>query len=284
MIRFLCMALAACSFVPAALAAGPDIKGKLTIAGKDITLAHLMVLDFDDTEGMGDGPELRILLSDKAVAQSELESPVLFNLDALAREGKLQGVLLRFDPKAETPEVHGTIFATSDNPQSSMPFFSLSGGTVDTLNVEKGIMSGGVEISSDGDADFGSPSYSVALTFSGPVQKSTPVTVLKGKDAMNTPQMKTYLEFEEAMGSGDLDRIRKMATPEKSKQMDAFIAEAGKEQFLAMVKQMVSDPATREQSLQGLYVRGDHTTIVFDDQGGKMSVTLAKKGDAWILE
>jgi hypothetical protein len=283
MIRLLCIALVACSFV---YAAEPDIKGKLTIAGKDIALAHLMVLDFDDMEGMGDGPELRILISDKAVAQAELESPVLFNLDALAREGKLQGVLLRFDPKAETPEVHGTIYATSDNPQSSMPFFSLSGGGggLETLKVEKGIMSGGVEISSEGDADFGSPSYSVAITFSGPVQKSTPVTVLKGKEAMNTPQMKTYLEFEEAMGSGDLDRIRKMATPEKSKQMDAFIAEAGKEQFLAMVKQMVSDPATREQSLQGLYVRGDHTTIVFDDQGGKMSVTLVKKGDAWILE
>ena len=286
MARFFCFALVVCAFISAAVAADPELKGALTVAGKEIPLAHALALDFDDTEGMGDGPELRILFSDKKVALTELESPILFNLDALAREGKLQGVLLRFDPKAESREVHGTVYLAPDSPQSSMPFFTLGGdaGGVDSLKVEDGNLSGTVEQSAEGDADFGIPPYSFTVGFKAPIQKPAPATVLKGKEAMETEQMKTYLKFEAAMSQGDLETIRKMTTPEKSKQLDLFIAEAGKEQFLAMAKQMVADPATREQNLLGLYARGDRTTIVFNDQGGKMSVTLLKKGDAWIMD
>lgn len=286
MIRFFCSMFVACAILPAAMAEEAKLEGKFTIDGKDIPLTHVLALDFDDAEGMGDGPELRVLFSDKAIAQTDLESPILFNLDTLAREGKLQGVLLRFDPKAESPEVRGTTYVAPSSPQTSMPFFTYSGGAggVDSLKVETGALSGKVEGSDEGNADFGTPAYTFEITFSAPVQKSSPVTTLKGKEAMATVQMKTYLKFEEAMGKGDLDTIRKMTSPEKSKQMDLFIAQAGKEQFLEMTKQMVSDPATREKNLAGLYIRGDNTTIVFNDEGGKMSVNLKKKGDAWIMD
>jgi hypothetical protein len=283
--RFI-IALAACAILPAAMAAEATLKGKFTIDGKDVALKHALVLDFDDAEGMGDGPELRILFSDAPVAQSELESPILFNLDALAREGKLQGVLLRFDPKAESREVYGTTYATPSNPQTSMPFFTLGGdaGGVDSLKVADGALSGSVSGSDDGDVDFGTPAYTFDITFTAPITKATPVKVLQGKEAMATDQMKTYLKFEEAMGKGDLDTIRKMTTPEKSKQMDEFIEQMGKEAFIEMAKQMVSDPATREKALKGLYMRGDNTTIVFDDENGMMSVNLKKKGDVWIMD
>ncbi len=280
------VALLACAFLALATAEETKLNARFTIGDNDIELKHVLVVDFDDTEGMGDGPQLRVLFSDKEIPQSELESPSLFNLDALAREGKLQGVLLRFDPKAETPEVYGTTYATLDNPQTSMPFFTLSGGAggVDSLKVEKGILSGAVDGSGEGSTDFGTPSYAYEITFSAPVSKPAPVTTLAGKEAMNSVQMKTYLKFEEAMGKGDLDTVKKMTTPEKAKQMDDFIAQVGKEQFIAMTKQMVSDPDTREKSLKGLYIRGDNTTIVFNDEGGKMSVNLKKKGDTWIMD
>ena len=280
------VALLACVVLTLAGAEDAKLKGKFTVDGKDIELKHVLVIDFDDTEGMGDGPELRILFSDKEVAQFELESPILFNLDALAREGKLQGVLLRFDPNAETPEVYGTTYAALDDPQTSMPFFTLSGGAggVDSLKVEKGVLSGTVDGSGEGSTDFGTPSYAYEITFSVPVRKPTPVTVLTGKEAMDSVQMKTYIKFEEAMTKGDLDTIRKMTSEAKAKQMDDFIAQVGKEQFMAMTKQMVSDPATREKALRGVYLRGDNTTIVFDDEGGKMSVNLKKKGDTWIMD
>ena len=280
------VALLACVVLTLAGAEDAKLKGTFTVDGKEIQLKHVLVIDFDDTEGMGDGPELRILFSDKEVAQFELESPILFNLDALAREGKLQGVLLRFDPNAETPEVYGTTYAALDDPQTSMPFFTLSGGAggVDSLKVEKGVLSGTVDGSGEGSTDFGTPSYAYEITFSVPVRKPTPVTVLTGKEAMDSVQMKTYIKFEEAMTKGDLDTIRKMTSEAKAKQMDDFIAQVGKEQFMAMTKQMVSDPATREKSLKGLYLRGDNTTIVFDDGTGKMSVNLKKKGDSWIMD
>jgi hypothetical protein len=110
------------------------------------------------------------------------------------------------------------------------------------------------------------------------------VTTLTGKEAMDTVQMKTYLKFEEAMGKGDLETIRKMTSEEKAKQMDDFIGQVGKEQFMAMTKQMVSDPATREKNLKGLYLRGDTTTIVFNEEGGDIPVNLKKKGDTWIMD
>ena len=280
------VALLACVVLTLAGAEDAKLKGTFTVDGKEIQLKHVLVIDFDDTEGMGDGPQLRILFSDKEVAQSELESPILFNLDALAREGKLQGVLLRFDPNAETPEVYGTTYAALDDPQTSMPFFTLSGGAggVDSLKVEKGVLSGTVDGSGEGSTNFGTPSYAYEITFSAPVRKPTPVTVLTGKEAMDSVQMKTYIKFEEAMTKGDLDTIRKMTSEAKAKQMDDFIAQVGKEQFMAMTKQMVSDPATREKALRGVYLRGDNTTIVFDDEGGKMSVNLKKKGDTWIMD
>lgn len=286
MCRFCCLLLALCFYVPAAKAATAEINCTLKVNDKEIALKHALVVDFDDVEGMGEGPELRILFSDSEVAQKELESPILFDLDALAREKKFQGVLLRYNPKAETREVHGTTYVTLDNPQTSMPFFTLSGdaGGVQSLTLEGGRLTGKVEGSGEGDSSFGTPSYAFNLSFTVPVQKSAAAQVLKGKEAMATPQMKTYLKFEEAMGKGDLDTVRKMTTPEKSKQMDEFIAQAGKEQFVAMTKQMVADPATREQTLAGLYIRGERTTIVFNDKDGKMSVTLMKKGDAWILD
>lgn len=279
------VAFVACAILPQAFAADAKIEGKFAVDGKEIPLTHVLAVDFDDAEGMGDGPEIRILFSATEIPQAELESPILFNLDALARAGKLQGILFRFDPKAETPELHGTTYATLDNPQTSMPFFTLGGdaGGADTVKVEGENLTGSVEGSAEGDADFGTPSYAYQITFSAPVKKSTPVKVLMGKEAMETTQMKTYLQFEDAMRKGDLDTVKKMTTPEKGKQVDDFVAQAGKDQFLAMVKQMMPDPATREKNLKGLYIRGNTTTIVFDDQGGKMSVNLVKKGDARIM-
>lgn len=284
MIRLMCVGFVTFSFT--VVAADPELKGTLTVNGVESPLAHVLVLDFDDVEGMGDGPELRVLFSDKKIDQAALEAPILFNLDALARAGKLQGVLLRFDPAKESREVYGTTYAKLDNPQSSMPFFTLGGdaGGVDSLRVDAGNLGGAVAYAGDGDVDFGIPSYAFDITFSAPIQKPAPVTVLQGKEAMDSVQMKTLLQFEAAMLQGDLETIRKMTSPEKAKQMDDFIAEAGKEQFMAMVKQMATDPAASEKNLAGMYVRGDRTTLVFNEDGGKTSISLIKKGDAWIVD
>src|SRR5690606_10116988 len=119
MIRSMFIGIVTISLMFNAVAADPELKGTLTVNGTEIPLAHVLVLDFDDAEGMGDGPELRVLFSDQKIDTAALEAPILFNLDALARAGELQGVLLRFDPAAESREVYGTTYAKLDNPQSS---------------------------------------------------------------------------------------------------------------------------------------------------------------------
>lgn len=279
--------------IPALLAASltagaqkSEIKGSLTVNGKVIPLTHALALDFKDIDGMSHGDEIRVLLSDREIAPTELESSILFNLDALAREGKLSGVVLRFDPKAESPEVYGTAYAAIENAQSAMPFFTLGGdaGGADTLKVADGSVAGTLAYGADGDADFGIPAWSFEVTFGTPLKACSPVTEMKGAEAIASPQFKTYIKFEEAMRKGDLDTVRKMTSPEKAEQMDEFIAQAGEEQFKAMTKQMTAEPAAREKALHGLFVRGDRTTIVFNDEGGKMSVNLVKKGDSWIMD
>ncbi|MBX3178494.1 MAG: hypothetical protein KF886_14125 [Candidatus Hydrogenedentes bacterium] len=269
-----------------AAAAEPELKGELNAGGEAVPLGHILVLDFDDAEGMGDGPELRILLSDRKVDPTGLEAPILFGLDARAREGALRGVLLRFDPKGESREVYGTVYAAMGNPQSSMPFFTLGGsaGGVDSLALAEGVLTGSVAHGAEGDPDFGIPAYSFTATFRAPVTKATPATVLQGQEGMDSAPMKAYIRFEEALASGDLDTVRKMTTPERVQQLEAYIAEVGKEAFLEMVKQMAPDPAMRAQNLQGVFVRGEVATIVFKEEGGKTSTTLRKKGEDWTME
>jgi len=285
MTRTACFVVFVSLLVESATAADAELKGALTVAGKEIALKHVLVLDFDDAEDMGDGPELRILFSGSEVSKSELEAPVLSNLDARAREGKLQGVLLRFNPKAESREVYGTTYAKLENPQSSMPFFTLGGdaGGVDSLSLEGEMLSGTVENAADGDADFGVPAYAFTIAFKAPVQKATPAKVLTGKEGMNSAPMVAYLKFEAAMLKGDLDTIRKMASPEKVKQMEAFIEQVGMETFLQMVKQMAPDPSSHEQNLTGVYIRGDRATIVLKETGGKTAMNLEKKGEDWMV-
>lgn len=285
MYRFLVIAaLIASAFI--AGAQETTIKGSLTVDGKVTPLTHALALDFKDIDGMSQGDEVRVLLSDREIAPTELESSILFNLDALAREGKLSGVVLRFDPKSESPEVYGTAYAAIANAQSAMPFFTLGGdaGGADSLKSTGGSVTGTLAYGAEGDADFGIPAWSFEVAFTTPLKACSPVTELKGAEAIGTPQFKTYIQFEEAMRKGDLATVRKMTTPEKAKQMDEFIAQAGEEQFKAMTKEMTAEPAAREQALHGLFVRGDRTTIVFNDEGGKMSVSLVKKGDGWIMD
>lgn len=286
MFRYVYGALIVCCFMPAVFAAESGLEGQFSVAGKELALSHVVVVDFDDAEGMGDGPELRVLFSTSEIAKTELEAPVLFNLDARARAGKLQGVLLRFDPSAETREVYGTTYVTPDDPQSSMPFFTLGGtsGGVDSLKVEDGKLSGHIINAADGDTDFGIPAYGFDITFNAPIQKASPVTVLTGKEAMDSIQLKVFRQFEEALRKGDLAAVRKMTSASKADQMDAFIAQVGKEKFLEMVQQMVIGPAALEQNLSGLYIRGDRATLVVKDGSGKTSMTLTKQGETWIVD
>ena len=90
--------------------------------------------------------------------------------------------------------------------------------------------------------------------------------------------MKAYIRFEEALASGDLDTVRKMTTPERVQQLEAYIAEVGKEAFLEMVKQMAPDPAMRAQNLQGVFIRGEGATIVIKEEGGKLRPRCARRG------
>ena len=170
-----------------AAAAEPELKGALNAGGEAVPLGHILVLDFDDAEGMGDGPELRILLSDRKVDPTGLEAPILFGLDARAREGALRGVLLRFDPKGESREVYGTVYAVMGNPQSSMPFSRWAAARAGWIACAgRGGIDGSVAYGAEGDPDFGIPAYSFTATFRAPVTKATPATVLQGQEGMDS--------------------------------------------------------------------------------------------------
>src|SRR5687768_9952713 len=89
-----------------ALAAGPAFAIDAgTSAGRykdddvDVSFSHAVALELDNAEGLLDSPrELRVLLTDKELPASVLHGQAFPPVWYLAKEGKVQGLLLTFDP------------------------------------------------------------------------------------------------------------------------------------------------------------------------------------------
>ena len=87
---------------PSASAIDPGrVQGTLQVNGQAITLTQAYAHLHDNAERLLDRPrELRLLLTDREVPQEALAGLApLTALEPLARAGRLQGLLLRLDPK-----------------------------------------------------------------------------------------------------------------------------------------------------------------------------------------
>lgn len=262
------------------------VSGTLEVGGKTITLDHVLVIRHDNEEGMLDGPELRLLFTDTAIDPVLLGSPLLSTLDALAREGDLRGVLLRFDPTVTPRKVHGAIYHTPLPPQSSMLSFSIAteNGGFQSLDVDRVQGTAEHRGTGEGKGDQSVP-FAYKVTFDAPIRRNAPVTArLKGEEAQKSPQAEAVLAFERSMRAGDIQASRKYATARRNKEVDGIVAVMGKDFLLNQARLYIPEDAVRRKQVVEVVERGDHAIVIFVNDGAREPAPVVKIRNQWFVE
>jgi hypothetical protein len=95
------------------------VQGSFQVNDKAIALTQAYALLQDNAEGLLDLPkELRLLLVDREVPQESLAGIGFLPVEQIAREGKVQGLLLRLDPDDHKHLLVTLLFSPTDHRQS----------------------------------------------------------------------------------------------------------------------------------------------------------------------
>jgi hypothetical protein len=279
------LVFAGLAFLLAAGFAWGEVKGSFEANGKKVPLTHGYALQYDNEEKLIEGPELRILLVDREIDPALLGLAVPMQLNQMAAEGKLCGVLLRSVKSDDGYAMHGTVFYRPEDPRQSMIFFTHSGTepVFKRLDVTNGQVSGEVEEASESSDD--SPTYAFNLSFSMPVLKRDAVTEhFKGAEAASSAPAKAFLAFNKACLAGDIDAARKLSNEARIAEMDAAIKQMGKDAFLKQAAQWIPEPAKLIKQIVEVVVHGKRAVIVLDEDGSRNGIDLTKDGDTWKVE
>ena len=256
-------------------------KGSLVVDGRTIPLAHSYAHRHDNEEGLLDGPELRVLLTDRKVPHTLLAGVHTLRLSELARRGEVTGVLLTMDARKPAAGMRGVLLAGENNPQKSLTSFSLSGGD------------GGFRKLSIGDNRVigeaqhqslrGSPAFEYSAAFSAPLFREEPVTErLAGARAVESVPFKSFALYYEALRAGEVETARQLATPETFREVDALIARAGKAAALKTMREMSPVPGIKDKPQ--VFVRGRRALVVFQSGGGRGMQSLVQTGGKWLVD
>jgi hypothetical protein len=258
--------LIACS---AAYALDPGTaQGKLQIGPTTIPLTHAYAQLHDNAEGLLSRPkELRILITDREVKQEVLHGLVFLPVEEMAREGKVRGLLLLFDPHDRT---HGVVMFLY--PPASSGESLLTQTRTDTEGIVKNLQLtpqrvGGTIADLEPDAtDAGDvPPITYTTSFSAPVFHEPPVTEdIKGQAAKNAPQIKLLRTAAEALKKADFETLRSLSTARANLQTDALRAQHGVEfsNFARLAGQRMAQFSTQ---VQRVVVRGNRAVAIFPE-------------------
>ena len=256
-------------------------KGSLVVDGRTIPLAHSYAHRHDNEEGLLDGPELRVLLTDRKVPHTLLAGIHPARLTELARKGEVAGVLLTLDARKPAAGMRGVLLAGEKNPQKSLTSFSLSSGD------------GGFRKLTIGDNRLlgeahhqslrGSPAFEYSATFSAPLFREEPMTEkLAGARAVESVPFKSFALYYAALRAGEVETARQLATPETFREVDALIARAGRAEALKMIREMSAVPGVRDKPQ--VFVRGRNALIVFQAEGSRGMQSLTQAGGKWLVD
>jgi hypothetical protein len=269
---------------PSAHAIDPGkAKGVLTMNEKKVALTEAYAHYHDNAEGLLDRPrEIRIALTDRQIPQESLRGIAFLPVTELAREGRVTGLLLQFDPK-DRSKVLVTLLAKP--PQEGLTLMTLS--LVDTakpplkgLVISKTRISG--EVAHTEDRASGSeelPKLSYAVKFSAPLFQALPVTAdMKGKQAQETPQIRVLRQKIAAMKKGDLEGIKTMSSEQANRRNAVMMEKMTEESVKAFAKEGADDLEKTLKSLKRVVVRGDRAVALCGDNTW---FTFVKEGGQW---
>ncbi|HEY0649762.1 hypothetical protein [Phenylobacterium sp.] len=205
-------------------------QGRYNDEGVDFKVTHAIALAIDNAEGFDDREKgLRVLLSDRKVPVSALCGIAFPPVWGLAREGKLEGLLLNFDPADRTSLV-ATIL-TKPEPGYSMATTTIS----NSEGLWKRLEANPTRVVGELNADA---SERMVFEFSAPVFTNAVEADLKGPAAAASEPVKVLLARAEAIGRADWKAAAALSTEDGARNFDAVPPEILK-QAPKMAAQMV---------------------------------------------
>jgi hypothetical protein len=238
--------------------------------GQSFTFAHAMALSQDNAEGLLDnGPQVRLLLSDREVPIQALYGIAFPPVRAMAREGAVRGLLLEFDP-ADRTSLRITVLAKPDDPSEFAPNLSLT----NSEGLWKRLEASATRIA--GDFQSGDADRDLAFSFSAPVFTDPVQADLKGADAQKSEQVRVLVARAEAIGRGDLPAAMALSSRKSAQALSAMPAEALREARGSMapfIKELkaIKRVVVRRETAVALMAEGSWSSLVLEDGAWKVA-------------
>lgn len=260
-------------------------KGSLTVNGKAVQINNGYALLHDNAEKVLDTPkELRILLTDRDVNGSTLQGLVFLEVEQMAKEGKVQGILLRLNP-ANPNKFIITYLYPPTRPGAFLITKTISTTGTDAFKkfkIGNNRITGELEDRDTKlDADPDSLKFDISVKFDVPMFNEPAITAdLKGKEAQNSPQAILLRKKADAMTKGDMNALQKLSSAKANKMSEAFLSHAGpaEPEAIAFIKEGGAEMKKLAKKISRLVVRGDRAVMLFD---GKQWANFVKEDGEW---
>lgn len=265
------------------------VKGTMQVAGEPLALTHAYAHFHDNAEGvLSRAKELRILVTDREVAQSSLQGLVFLPIETMARDGEVVGLLLQLDPD-QPNEVNVTLLLQPADPTLSLMSQTLSRTGSDlwqSFSFSPQRAAGSIEQIDEREwISEELPEISFTFTFSAPVFNEPDVTEdLKGDVAKKSPHAELVRKQVAAMKQGDVKALDSLASTRALANRNRYLEQSGMtvEQMTEMMKEFASQQEGMLDKIARVIVRGDRATLMFQpDDSGKTWANFVKEGGVW---
>lgn len=241
---------------PAAADPGAHVEASLAFRdGAKVKLDHILIVRQGNEEGMGEGPELRIFLSDQPILPTIAGAATTSGVKQFLASGKFNGVELIADPEGHksggqaqvlnAPGLAPGQFATASN-TDAFSKLTVAGGRA------------------SGTANFDNDDLKVTASFDAPVMDNPVTADLKGAAVLASAPAQAMLACTRAMRGGDLAAMAKFNTAARMRGLTDFKAQAGDAAFREALKG-APDPAAVAKTLTRVIVRGPNASVLTSD-------------------
>jgi hypothetical protein len=239
--------------------------GRFNDDGVDFRVKHAIALEMDNVENFpSDEKGLRVLLSDREVPVSAICGLAFPPVWRMARQGKLEALLLRFDPADRNALVTTVLTKRSDGYQPATISMSNTEGVWKRLEANPTRVVG--ELSPDA-------TKQMLFEFSAPVFTNAVEADLRGPAAQQSEPMKVLLARAEALGRRDFQAAANYSTADAA----AEIAEAPPE-LMKMAPQLSAQLVRGLRRSRRVVIRRETAGVMI---GPNEWASLVKVDGAW---
>lgn len=240
--------------------------GRYSADGLDIAVSHAIALRQDNAEGLlTDGPEMRVVVSDVEVLPEALHGVAFLPVETMARDGKVRGLLLRFDP-ADRNALRVTLLAKPADPATSLATITIT----NSQGVWRKLLTSDTRISGVIERD------TLALDFSAPVFNDKVTADLKGPAAKGSEFAALLAARAQALGRGDFAGMKRMSTRRSAAMLDALPPE-----YLPAMRGEAAAMLAEYRTITRIVVRGDTAVALLPDGSW---VSFAREDGSWKVE